>query len=66
VAYPPSVGEAVATLRVETGSTVLRRLPLVVTRVPPPPPPDDAGPWWRRAAGAVSDALSSAMSALFG
>jgi D-alanyl-D-alanine carboxypeptidase (penicillin-binding protein 5/6) len=66
VAYPPAVGEAVATLRVETGSTVLRRMPLVVTRVPPPPAPARPGPWWRRAAGAVSDALSSALSALFG
>jgi serine-type D-Ala-D-Ala carboxypeptidase (penicillin-binding protein 5/6) len=65
-AYPPSIGEAVATLRVEAGSTVLRRMPLVVTRVPPPPAIEDAGPWWRRAGNAVAGALSSALAALFG
>jgi len=66
VAYPPAVGEAVATLRVEAGSDVLRRIPLVVTRVPPPPPPSDAGPWWRRAASAVAGAVGAAASSLFG
>lgn len=65
-AYPPSIGEAVATLRVEADSTVLRRMPLVVTRVPPPPAIEDAGPWWRRAGNAVAGALSAALSALFG
>jgi serine-type D-Ala-D-Ala carboxypeptidase (penicillin-binding protein 5/6) len=65
-AYPPSLGEAVATLRVEAGSAVLRRMPLLVTRVPPPPAVDDPGPWWRRAGDAVAGALSAALSALFG
>jgi hypothetical protein len=64
-AYPPSLGEAVATLRVEAGSAVLRRMPLLVTRVPPPPAVDDPGPWWRRAGDAVAGALSAALSALF-
>jgi D-alanyl-D-alanine carboxypeptidase (penicillin-binding protein 5/6) len=66
VAYPPAVGEAVATLRVEAGSEVLRRIPLVVSRVPPPPDPSAAGPWWRRAASAVAEAVWSAASSLFG
>jgi serine-type D-Ala-D-Ala carboxypeptidase (penicillin-binding protein 5/6) len=66
VAYPPGIGDVVATLRVGAGSDVLRRVPLVVTRVPPPPPPADAGPWWRRAASAVGGAVSSAASSLFG
>jgi D-alanyl-D-alanine carboxypeptidase (penicillin-binding protein 5/6) len=66
VAFPPSLGQAVATLRVEAGSAVLRRMPLVVTNVPPPPPVGDDDPWWRRAGDAVAGALSSAVSALFG
>jgi serine-type D-Ala-D-Ala carboxypeptidase (penicillin-binding protein 5/6) len=66
VPYPPALGEPVATLRVETRSAVLRRMPLVAASVPPPPAPDDPGPWWRRAGAAVADALSSAMSAVFG
>ena len=65
VAYPPAPGEAIATLRVEAGSTLLRRMPLVVTRVPPPPPPSP-GPWWWRAADAISGALSAAASSVFG
>jgi serine-type D-Ala-D-Ala carboxypeptidase (penicillin-binding protein 5/6) len=66
VGYPPALGEPVATLRVRAGQETIRRMPLVVTEVPPPPPPSEPGPWWRRAAGATADALSSAMSALFG
>jgi len=65
VTYPPSVGETIATLRVRAGGTVLRRIPLVVTRVPAPPPVD-ARPWWIRAGESVASALSSAVSGLFG
>jgi D-alanyl-D-alanine carboxypeptidase (penicillin-binding protein 5/6) len=66
VSFPPTLGEPVATLRVQTGSTVVRRMALVAARVPAPPPPSDSGPWWRRAAAAVADALSAALSSLFG
>jgi len=66
VPYPPLRGQAVATLQVRAGSTVLRRMPLVVTKVPPPPPPTDDGPWWRRAAAALADAIASAVGSLFG
>jgi D-alanyl-D-alanine carboxypeptidase (penicillin-binding protein 5/6) len=64
--YPPAPGEPIATLRVQAGSTLVGRMPLVATSVPPPPPPPGGGPWWRRAGGAVAGALSSALSSLFG
>lgn len=66
VTFPPGLGEPVATLRVEAGATVLRRIPLLATRVPPPPEPSDPGPWWRRAGSAVAGAVSSLVSGLFG
>ncbi len=66
VRYPPAIGEAIATLQVRAGEDVIRRMPLVVTRVPPPPAPSRAGPWWRRAGGALVRAMSSAVSALLG
>ncbi|MGZ4113969.1 MAG: D-alanyl-D-alanine carboxypeptidase family protein [Actinomycetota bacterium] len=66
VTFPPGLGESVATLRVEAGATVLRRIPLLATRVPPPPEPSEPGPWWRRAGSAVAGAVSSLVSGLFG
>jgi D-alanyl-D-alanine carboxypeptidase (penicillin-binding protein 5/6) len=66
LAYPPSIGDAIATLRVESGDEVLRRMPLVVTDVPAPPAASGSGPWWRRAGGAIAHAVSSAVAALFG
>lgn len=66
IGYPPAIGERVATLRVGTRTTTIRRMPLVVTRVPPPPPPRDAGPWWRRAGHSLIEGLASALSAVFG
>jgi D-alanyl-D-alanine carboxypeptidase (penicillin-binding protein 5/6) len=66
VAYPPLLGEPIATLRVEAGATVLRRMPLVATSVPPPPAPSEDGPWWRRAGAAVAGAVSSALASMLG
>jgi serine-type D-Ala-D-Ala carboxypeptidase (penicillin-binding protein 5/6) len=66
VTYPPGVGEPIATLRVDAGSALLRRIPLVVTHVPPPPEPGRSGPWWRRAGSSVAGALSSVVSSLLG
>jgi D-alanyl-D-alanine carboxypeptidase (penicillin-binding protein 5/6) len=64
VAYPPPLGQRVATLRVSTGSGQIRGIPLLVSGVPPPPPAAAPGPWWSRAGRAVIDALSSALSAV--
>jgi D-alanyl-D-alanine carboxypeptidase (penicillin-binding protein 5/6) len=66
LAYPPAIGQAVATLRVVAGDAVLRRMPLVVTHVPPPPPPEAPGPWWRRAGDAIAHAVSSVVGGVFG
>ncbi len=66
LAYPPTIGQAIATLRVRTGDAVLRRVPLVVTHVPPPPPPASPGPWWRRAADAIAHGVSSVVAGVLG
>jgi serine-type D-Ala-D-Ala carboxypeptidase (penicillin-binding protein 5/6) len=63
-AYPPEVGEPVASIVVRADGAVLGRVPLVVPAVPPAPA--SSGPWWVRAAGAVGGAVGDAIRALAG
>jgi D-alanyl-D-alanine carboxypeptidase (penicillin-binding protein 5/6) len=64
-AYPPALGERVARLKITLPGLTVGRVPLVVSSVPPPPPIDDAS-WWVRAAGALVDAVGTAVDAVRG
>lgn len=66
VAFPPSRGEQIGTVRVTAGERLVGEVPLLVTGLPPPPPPQREGPWWSRALGAVLDAGGGIVDALFG
>jgi D-alanyl-D-alanine carboxypeptidase (penicillin-binding protein 5/6) len=63
-AFPPSVGEPVATLVARANGTVLGRVPLVVPEVPPAPA--SSGPWWVRATGALGGAVVDAVRSIAG
>jgi D-alanyl-D-alanine carboxypeptidase (penicillin-binding protein 5/6) len=65
VAFPPARDEQIGTVRVTAGERLVGEVPLLVTGLPPPPPPVDEGPWWARAFGAVLDAGSVLVDALF-
>ncbi len=62
-AYPPALGEEIATMEVSIPGLVLGHVPLIAAAVPAPPPVSDDGPWWARAAGAVVHAVGGALRA---
>lgn len=62
-AYPPAIGQRVATLRITLPHLAVGSVPLLVSSVPPPPTLDEA-PWWERAAAAVAHAAAAALHAI--
>lgn len=64
-AYPPQVGQRIATLRVAVAGRTLGSVPLIVASVPPPPP-IQPGPWWARAASSVAAAVTGVVHAIVG
>lgn len=62
--YPPAAGDVVGSYRASSRGAEIGAVPLIVAEVPGPPDPGDE-PWWLRAAGAIAEAVGSAVAALF-
>ena len=65
-AFPPPRGAEIGTVTLSIPGRTVGEVPLVVVDVPPPEPLADDDPWWGRAFGAVVDAGSGLLDALFG